>query len=147
GAVALAADTTVSAERVDFAGTVDGAHALTVNAATTRFGGAVGATTALASLTTDAAGHTTLGAGVRTSGAQHYGDDVVLAASSTLQGSTVTFAGTLDGTADGAQSLVLDAADTTLGGAVGGATRLGSFTTTGRATLAGGSVSSTGAQR
>ncbi len=146
GAVALAADTTLTADSVDFAGTVDGAHALTVNAATTRFGGTVGGATALARVTTDAAGRTTLGAGVRTSGAQRYGDDVVLAASSTLQGSAIAFAGTVDGTADGAQSLVLDAADTTLGGTVGGTARLGSFTATGRALLSGGSVSSTGAQ-
>ncbi len=146
GAVALAADTTLTAASVDFAGTVDGAHALRVDAAATRFGGAVGAATALASLATDAAGSTTLGAGVRTSGAQRYGDDVVLAASGTLQGASLAFDGRLDGTADGAQSLVLDAADTTLGGAVGGTARLAALTTTGRATLAGGSVSSTGAQ-
>ena len=44
GAATLLADSTLTGPAVSFAGTVDGAHALTVNAATTKFAGAVGGT-------------------------------------------------------------------------------------------------------
>jgi len=61
---------------VSFNGTVNGAFSLTVNTAgTTMFGAAVGGTTALASVTTDAAGSTALNGGsITTSGAQTYND-------------------------------------------------------------------------
>jgi len=63
------------------------------SSAATTFGGAVGGTTALASLTTDAAGSTAINGGsVRTSGAQTYNDAVTLGANSNLTCSTVTFA-------------------------------------------------------
>ncbi len=56
-------------------------RALTVNAGTgaTTFGGAIGGSTALSSLTTDAGGSTTLNGGsIHTTGAQTYNDAVVL---------------------------------------------------------------------
>src|SRR5205823_10492131 len=71
---------------ITLASTVNGAQALTVNTAgVTTFGGAVGGTTALASLTTDAAGSTDLNGGaVTTTGSQTYNDQVLLGADTTL---------------------------------------------------------------
>ncbi|HET6913091.1 MAG TPA: filamentous hemagglutinin N-terminal domain-containing protein, partial [Rhodanobacteraceae bacterium] len=64
---------------IEFKSTVDGAHALAVNTGgATTFGGAVGGTTALTSLTTDAGGSTALGGNVSTTGAQTYNDAVAL---------------------------------------------------------------------
>ncbi|MFC5359572.1 beta strand repeat-containing protein, partial [Azospirillum himalayense] len=79
GAATLAGDTTVNGgASVLFAGTVDGAYALAVNnKSTTQFNAAVGGTTALASLTTDADGTTSL-RNVTTTGAQTYNDAVTL---------------------------------------------------------------------
>src|SRR5690606_21434723 len=58
-----------------FDGAVDGPGSLTVNTAgTTAFNAAIGSTQALASLTTDAAGGTTLAANVRTGGALTFND-------------------------------------------------------------------------
>ncbi len=133
---------------VNFNGTVNGAQALAVNAGsgTTTFSAAVGATTALASLATDAGGTTALnGATVRTSGAQAFNDAVTLGAGTTLTGSDVTFAGSLDG----AQALTVNASGTTtFGGVVGGNTALASLTTNagGSTALNAGAVTTSGAQ-
>src|SRR5690606_33762617 len=59
---------------------------------TTTFGGNVGGTTALTSLTTSAGGNTVLPASVRTTGAQNYGDAVTLAANTVLAANGVTLA-------------------------------------------------------
>ena len=59
--VTLIAATTVNSPIAILNGTVDGPFLLTVNAATTSFGGNIGATTALAGLVTDANGTTTFG--------------------------------------------------------------------------------------
>jgi autotransporter-associated beta strand protein len=92
-AVTLGADTIATSTgsgAVSFGSSVDGAFGLTVNTAgLTAFGAPIGATTALASLTTDAPGSTQVnGGGVRTSGAQAYGDPVSLGADATLSSTT-----------------------------------------------------------
>src|SRR5260221_588007 len=73
-AVTLGAATTITGVGNTFGSTVNGAFALTVNdSGTTTFGGVVGGTTALTSLTTDAAGTTAINAGAVTpTGAQGY---------------------------------------------------------------------------
>ena len=68
GSATLLADITLTGPSVSFGSTVDGAHALTINATATTFAGAVGGSTALTSLTTNAAGTTQLGSNVTTSG-------------------------------------------------------------------------------
>jgi hypothetical protein len=143
----LGADTTLTGASVAFGGTLDGAHALTVNASgATTFGGLLGAGTALTSLTTDGAGSTAFnGGGVATSGAQSYGDDVTLGADATLVGGSVTFAKKIDG----AHALTVNASGaTTFGGAVGSGTALTSVTTdaAGSTALNGGSVATSGSQ-
>ena len=56
-AVTLGADTTLTGVNVQFLGTLNGAHALTVDdSGTTSFGGVVGGTTPLTSISTDAPG-------------------------------------------------------------------------------------------
>jgi trimeric autotransporter adhesin len=83
---------------VNFAGTVDSSgvnRALTINSnAATTFGGALGNTLALTSLTTNATGTTAINGGaVTTTGAQTYNDNVTLGAPTTLTttNSNVTF--------------------------------------------------------
>jgi autotransporter-associated beta strand protein len=90
--VTLGADTTATSTgsgNVSFESTVDGAFGLTVNTGgVTSFGGAVGGTTALASLVTDTSGSTQVNGGaVSTSGAQAYGDPVSLGGDATLSSS------------------------------------------------------------
>jgi hypothetical protein len=80
-AVTLGAGTTLTSTgsgNVTLASTVNGAQTLVVNTAgTTTFGGVVGGTTALTSVTTDAAGTTAINGGlVKTTGSQTYGDAV-----------------------------------------------------------------------
>ncbi|MBK4722863.1 filamentous hemagglutinin N-terminal domain-containing protein, partial [Azospirillum sp. YIM DDC1] len=124
GAVTLAGDTMVDGtSSVLFMNTVDGAHALVVNnKGMAQFNGAVGGTTALASLTTDAGGTSSVKS-VTTTGAQTYNDAVTLdgtynsgsgaftangaatlAGATTVNGGSVLFAGTVDG----AQALVIN---------------------------------------
>ena len=100
---------------------VDGASALTINTAglTRFFSGNVGATTALTSLTTDAAGTTQIrAASIKTTGAQAYGDNVTLAANTTLQGTNFS-APSISGSG---YDLALNFSGTT---AINGATMLG----------------------
>ncbi|HEY0198066.1 MAG TPA: filamentous hemagglutinin N-terminal domain-containing protein [Rhodanobacter sp.] len=150
-AVTLAGDTTLTSTgngAIDFAGSVNGAHALAVNTGgATSFGGAVGAGTALTSLTTDAAGRTTLGGNVTTSGAQTYDDAVSLSGNATLSSSgngAIDFGSTVDGSYN---LSVSTGGATSFGGAVGANTALASLTTNaaGRTTL-GGNVNTSGAQ-
>src|SRR5205085_9623970 len=91
-----------AAGNITLAKTVNGAQALAVNTAgTTTFGGAVGNSTALASVTTDAAGSTAINGGsVATTGTQTYNDDVTLGAGTTLSSSgagNITLAKTVNG--------------------------------------------------
>ena len=113
---------------VTFEAQVDGAQALAVNAGTgtTRFNAAVGGTTPLLSLTTDAGGRTQIGASITTSGGtQTYNDAVDLTGPIMLTdtgGTGVTF----NSTVDGAQDLTLDVTNaSTFNGAVGATTPLG----------------------
>ena len=136
---------------IRFAGSVDALGAgrsLAVNTAgNTVFDGPVGSTAALGSLTTDAGGSTRLGANVSTAGAQAYGDAVVLSGARTLTGSSVGFAGGVqgDGTGNGADSLAVNGA-AAFGGTVGDATNvLAAVSVSGSATL-GGTVTTTGKQ-
>src|SRR5213075_3378047 len=101
---------------------------------TTTFSAAVGATTALTSLTTDAGGTTAINGGsVRTTAAQTYGDAVTLGAATVLTGVGNTFASTVNG----AQTLTVnDSGTTTFGGMVGGTTPLTSLTTNAGGTTA-----------
>ncbi|MBA4109002.1 MAG: hypothetical protein C0487_05370 [Leptothrix sp. (in: Bacteria)] len=93
GAVTLGANTTVTANTVDFNGTVNGSRALVINdSGTTTFHGNVGNTAALGSLVTTAGGSTVLPAQVTTTGAQVYGDPVTLSANTTLSANSVSLA-------------------------------------------------------
>src|SRR5207253_2952841 len=128
-AVTLVADTTLFAGLggVTFAGavTVSGAYGLTVNTeGDTVFFGAVGTMLApLASLTTDVAGITNISGGsVWTSGAQSYGDAVMLGASTlltTTAGGGVGFGSVLTGRTPLGQNLTVHvgSGDVTFGGA------------------------------
>ena len=140
------------ASAVTFNGTVDGPYALTVNAGgVTTFNGAIGSTQALSSLSTDAntSGSVVMNAGsVVTTGAQNYGEAVLLSASATLTSSAsgdISFGRALNG----AQTLVVNTSGVTrFMGAVGQVTPLTSITTDvgGSVLLGGGAVTTSGAQ-
>ena len=98
-AVTLAGGTTLTSSGnhdITFNSTVNGARALAVNTTgTTTFGGSVGTTTALTSLTTDSGGTTALNGGaVTTSGNQTYNDAVTMNQFTTVTstGGAITFA-------------------------------------------------------
>ncbi len=168
GAVTLTADTSVSAGTgdIDFASTINGAFALTVNSGgTTRFDGIVGGTTALASLTSDAVGNTELNKAITTTGNQTYNDEISLAGGSlTASTGNITIVGaltlvtdstidsgtgniTLSSTVDGARALTLNSSGTTdVAGVVGGVTALTSLTTDANGAVNLLSVTTTGAQ-
>ncbi|MCA1661475.1 MAG: hypothetical protein LC648_04685, partial [Novosphingobium sp.] len=150
GATTLTSSGAGAAGDITLASTVDGAQALTVNTAgRSSFGGAVGGGTALTSLTTDAPGTTGINGGsVRTTGAQTYGDAVLLGADTTL---TSTANGTIDfaSTVNEARALTVNTGGLTIFRApIGGSTALTSLTTDapGTTTIHGGTVTTTGAQ-
>jgi hypothetical protein len=98
-AVTLAGGTTLTSSGnhdITFHSTVNGARTLAVNTTgTTTFGGSVGTTTALTSLTTDSGGTTALNGGaVTTSGNQTYNDAVTMNQFTTVTstGGAITFA-------------------------------------------------------
>ena len=105
----LGADTTLTstgtgaAGNITFVTTLDGAQSLAVNTSgTTTFGGIVGGTTALTSLTTDTGGSTAINGGaITTTGLQSYHDNVTLgttAATLTSTGSgAIHFFGLVNG--------------------------------------------------
>ncbi len=147
--VTLGAATTLTGVGTTFQGTVNGPGALTVNdSGTVNFDFAVGGSTALASLTTNAGGSTAINGGfVATTGAQLYGDAVTLGAATTLSsgGNSIT----LGSIVNGAQSLAVNTSGaTTFSGAVGAVTALTSLTTNAGGTTAinGGAIVTTGAQ-
>ena len=131
-ALVLSADTTLTGTTVNLNGTVDGNSAgtesLTINASgLTKFGANVGATTALASISTDAPGTSRiLGTEVNAMN-QSYGDDLTLVANTVLQAttgggqaSTVTFGKTILGNVGNTRTLEIKASGaTTFGGTVG----------------------------
>ncbi len=140
-AVILCANTTLtstSGGNVVFASTVNGdglaGRSLVVKTSgTTDFGGDVGNTQALTSLTTDAAGATHIGGGViRTTGTQLFGDAVTLltntafiATAATATGANISFQSTLS---TGGHDLTIDAGTagdvTVVGALTGGGTLL-----------------------
>jgi hypothetical protein len=143
GASTLVVDSTLTGASVSFGSTLDGAHALTVNAVNTSFGNAVGSTTALTSLTTDAAGTTQLGGNVTTSGTQVYNDALSLNADSVLSGSTLH----LGGSVDGAHTLAVNGSSgVTLAQAIGATTPLAGLSVTGPLQIDAGAVTTTGPQ-
>ncbi|QOI99989.1 MAG: filamentous hemagglutinin N-terminal domain-containing protein [Phycisphaeraceae bacterium] len=134
GAVIVTADSVVSSAGsgangdINFNGTVDGdapGRSLTINTqGNTGFTGAVGSTTALGDLITDAGGTTTLGGSVTTSNSQVYNDDIILSSDVTLAntgGAGISILGQVNGTTAGAQSLTItdDGAATTFGPGTG----------------------------
>ncbi|MES2673426.1 MAG: filamentous hemagglutinin N-terminal domain-containing protein, partial [Pseudomonadota bacterium] len=135
-AVTLGAITTLTGVNVHFVDTVNGAYALTVNdSGTTTFSGVIGGVTPLSSLTTNAAGTSTIGTtAITTSGAQTYNDAVTLGANTTFTGAPITFGGTVNG----AFSLNASAGSSTLSfnAAVGGSTPLTSLVAAGNAIVA-----------
>jgi trimeric autotransporter adhesin len=167
GAVLLTGDQVLSGNGIAFAGTLDGAFALTVNSGSgdaffaaalggesrlgamtvassgaTRFDGAVRA----ASLSTDAAGTLALNGGsVHTTGAQSYGERAVLGADTTLTGSVLSLTGGADATTAGGQALTL-MGDATLVGAFGANQALSTLSISGSSTLGAGSITTTGDQ-
>lgn len=155
GAVTLGANTQLTATTGDivFTSTVNGDTAATrtlaVNTAgTSRFSGAVGGTASLASLSTDAAGTTELGAAITTSGAQTYNDAVDVTGTVTLTaGGNVSFLGDVNGKTAGAGALSVNtAALTRFAGDVGAARALASLSTNAAgATELGGDITTTGA--
>ncbi|RZL01122.1 MAG: filamentous hemagglutinin N-terminal domain-containing protein [Rubrivivax sp.] len=148
GTTELGTNNTLTATNVSFGGAVDGSssggQSLAINASgTTSLNGAVGASAALSSLSTQ--GATALNGGVvRTTGAQSYGGAVTLGANTTVTANTVSF----NGTVDGARTLLVnDSGTTTFQGNVGGNTALTSLTTTaGGSTILPAQVTTTGAQ-
>ena len=153
-AVTLGANTTLDAAAgaITFATTLDGAFTLAANTTgTSTFGGAVGSTTPLAHLETNAGGTTAINGGAITTGSptsQVYNDAVTLGANTVLDAlsGSITFASTLDG----AFTLAVNTTGTTtFGGAVGGTTALVSLTTNAGGTTAinGGTVKTSGVQQ
>ena len=145
--------TLVAGGDVNLGGSLDsdvgGARGIVINTSSaTIFGGDVGGTNALSAVTTDAGGTLSLSSLVNTTGNQTYGESAVtLTQDTTLTSSTgsVDFAGTIDGTTAGTESLTINAS-ATLGGAVGSTTSLEALTVTGGALINGGSVTTTGDQ-
>jgi filamentous hemagglutinin family protein len=170
---AATVDTSAGNQAILFqtAGTIDGGQALTLKAGTgTITLGAVGGTTALASLSAMAT-TITLGGSVRTTGAQSYADTTLdlngtsytttTSGSFTETGATVLGAAATVDTSAGNQAILFQTAGTIDGGfaltlnagtgavtlgVVGGTTALSSLAATGSTVTLGGSVKTAGAQ-
>ena len=86
---------------------LDGAHDLTINAGgVTNLNSAIGQVVPLNSLTTDAAGSTTIAEGrITTGGTQTYNDPVTLSVDSMLAGTTIVLNNDLDASPSGFQTL------------------------------------------
>ncbi len=110
---------------------MNGAFDLTVNTAgITSFGGVVGGTTPLSSLTTDSVGSTSLAAAITTTNAQTYNDPVTITASIDALSATDSSTGdiTFNNTLNGAFDLRIAANhNLTFNDVVGGVTPLGNF--------------------
>jgi hypothetical protein len=146
--------TSLAGGNISLNGTVDGARALVIDTVgTTTFGGAVGLTTALTSITTNVGGTTAINGGSIITGGvgstgQIYNDNVTLGAATTLTANNaaqVTFGGTVNGPS----ALTINSGGaTTFGAAVGALQALASLTTDNAGTTVynGGSITTTGAQ-
>jgi len=143
--ITLGADTTLTGVNVQFASTLNGARALTVNdSGTTTFAGVVGGATPLTSITTDAPGNVAVNTtAVTTSAAQTYNENMTLGANTTFTGVGLTFGGSVDGAYGLTASAGTGAARFV--GAVGATTPLTSLTTSGF-TAAAAAVTTSGAQ-
>jgi len=133
---------------------------LTINANTLTINGALGAGSALGSLTTDSAGTTTINGSVATTGGQTYNDTVALAGA--VDGASVQFVGDVevgagasasatgavafDGAVGGGGDLTVSAATIDFAQAIGAMNILGSLQVSGETTLNGGSVTTSGGQ-
>ncbi len=136
GAATLGADTVVTSDsgNIAFTSTIDGAHALSLQAAagTVSLGGSVGTTIALTSLLVDPIGIVLGGAAYHTVGDQTYSQAVTLGANTALTSDTgnILFASTVDG----GGSLTATASQTiNVGGLIGGSTALAALSLTGNA--------------
>ncbi|MDF1741763.1 MAG: Calx-beta domain-containing protein, partial [Verrucomicrobiales bacterium] len=99
GGVNLGQDTVIEGNDITFDATIDGAQALTVNSTgtgVTSFNDAVGGTTKLTTLVTNADGSVNIGADIATTGAQTYNDAMVVTADVELSGVNVVVANTVD---------------------------------------------------
>jgi filamentous hemagglutinin family protein len=131
-AVTLGANTTLTGVDVEFRGTLNGARTLLVNdSGATLFGGVVGGSAALTSLTTDAAGSILMDAtAVTTTGAQTYNDEMEIRANVAFSGLGLSFANI-----DGAYALAANAGSGALAfnGNLGANTPLTAVTASGNA--------------
>ncbi len=131
-AVTLGGNTTITTGTgpIAFNGTINGAQSLTLNSTgTTTLAGAVGGSTPLSSLTTNAGGTTAVNGGsVTTTGNQVYGDAVTLTQATTFTSpaGTVQFDNTVTNSAGGA-SITVDAPTITLNAATTVATTNGNL--------------------
>ncbi|MDP3907076.1 filamentous hemagglutinin N-terminal domain-containing protein, partial [Novosphingobium sp.] len=137
GAVTLGAGTVLKGTMATFGSTVDGAQGLGIDGSAV-FKGAVGATTALTSVSV--AGSTIMdGGSVKTTGLQSYDGSVVLGADTTLTstgGGAINFGSTVD--SDAGQTRALTTASTgvtTFAGRVGATDKLSTLTVNGLTTL------------
>jgi filamentous hemagglutinin family protein len=154
GAVVIGADTTLTSVSggtgpIDFTSTIDGAHALSVNAdSIITLDGAVGGLTPLTSLSLNGTSLDLNGGSISTANTQSYTGPVVLGADTTITSTSsgtgpISFSNTIDGSH--ALSVISDSV-VTFTGAVGG-TPLNSLSVTGSTIdVNGGSMTTTGNQ-
>ncbi|SAI65362.1 Heme:hemopexin utilization protein A [Bordetella ansorpii] len=145
GSASLGGDVTIAtgSGAIDFETGVSGAHALTLDTSgDSLFKGAIGAD----SFSSIGTGTITLigGGGVTTTGTQYYNGKVILYAGTVLSGSHVTLDGGVDSHAFNHDLTIVG--DTTIGGAIGAGTKLGSLTIDGAAQLQGAPIATTGLQ-
>lgn len=158
-AAVLGANTTFAGANITFSSTLDSAATTnqnivlnTTGTGNVTFGGAVGGTRALGTLSRNNVGTTRINGGAATTtGAQSYGGAVTLDAAAnatTISGVAITFSGTLNAaTGQTAEALTVnDSGVTTFAGAVGGTQALASLTTDapGSVAINGGAISATG---
>lgn len=129
--VTLNADTTFTSTGTGdilFGNSINGARNLIVNTAgITKFGGIVGGTTQLTSITTDAPGKTEIGSSITTTGNQDYKDQVELFANVPLNGNNLIFENTVDSQTV-SRNLTLTANNVDFQGTVGGVLPLANLT-------------------
>ncbi|MFO1046083.1 MAG: hypothetical protein U0941_30260 [Planctomycetaceae bacterium] len=116
--IVLTENTVVNATSVTFAKSVNGDatandRTLLINATTTTFDGVIGDTGILANLTTDSTGTTFLNGGVINATIVDFQDNVVLGATTTINGVDVSFDGNLNALNAGVQGLTVNASGTT----------------------------------
>ncbi|MGI9013146.1 MAG: beta strand repeat-containing protein [Phycisphaerales bacterium] len=156
--VFLQSDTTLTAENVTFNSTLDtgdsGPAALTINASvSTTFNDIVGGISPLRSLFSDAPGTLLLNGGeITTTTFQTYNDTATLGVSHILNGTSIAFNGSLNGSGIGTQNLLIQGptggtnSSFSVGGPIGAINPLGDLTVRGT-TFFSDSVTTTGVQR